>query len=64
MGSRWQAVQKAVKSMSKLRGLVNIKTVTAEDSNMADIKEFTRVAEYVNKLLESDIPVEKVVDLI
>jgi len=63
VGSRWKSVKEAVKTMSKLRGLLNISSKETESDN-EDIKEFMKVSELVTGFLETQCPVEKLVELI
>ena len=59
IGSKWKAVQGAVKSMSKLRGLASLKKQESESAN-EDIKEFVRVADLVTGFLENAIGIDAI----
>ena len=59
IGSKWKAVQGAVKSMSKLRGLSSLKKKESEAAN-EDIKEFVRVADLVTGFLENAIGIDAI----
>ena len=61
LGSKWKAVQSAMKNVGKLKSLVSIKKAANEAPN-EDNKEFSRVAELVTSFLEQQLTLDKVVE--
>ena len=61
LGSKWKAVQDAMKSMSRLRGLSSIKNKPNEGEN-EDIKEFLRVADLITAFLENPITITQITE--